>query len=142
MWYRLGRHQTPFLPVPHSPTSLETIPWCTDVLLPIRRYEGDVDISIVPCIGQRLGDDDYDATKSRFKVIGLTKDVIIVMEKKYVDIIVQLLDINTSPLQHVTSELDILHVKLELICDTLNRYAVLQFGITLTTRVVPQPFRG
>jgi hypothetical protein len=124
MWDRLVRHQTPFIPVPHSPTSSERIPWCNDVLVPIRRYEGDVDISIVPCIGQRLGDDDYDAPKSRFQVIGLTKDVIIVMETKDVDIIVHLLDIDTSPLLHVTSDLYILHVKLELICDTLNMYAV------------------
>jgi hypothetical protein len=72
-------------------------------------------------------------------VIGLTNDLIVVMETKDVDIIVQLLDIDTSPLLHVTSDLDTLQVKLESICDTKNRYAVLRFGITLTTTVVPQP---
>jgi hypothetical protein len=58
------------------------------------------------------------------------------METKDIDIMVKVLNIDTSPLQHATSDLDIQLVKLPLICDTLNTYIVLQFGIALTTRVV------
>jgi hypothetical protein len=81
MWDRLP--SVPFTPVPHRHiSSTETPPWCNDFLVPIKRYTGDVDLSILLCIGQRLGDDDYDEANSKFQVIGLTKDVIIVMETK------------------------------------------------------------
>jgi hypothetical protein len=75
MWDSLARshgEQHPLIPVPHRSTLPEAIPWCNDVLIPVRRYEGDVDVSIIPCIRQRLGDDDFDLTTSRFHDIGLT----------------------------------------------------------------------
>jgi hypothetical protein len=109
------------------------------VLIPVRRYEGDIDVSIIPCIGQRLGDDDFDPATSRFHVIGLTQDVIVVMKTQEVDIMVQLLDIDTFRLLHVTSPVDGLQIRLEMICDKLINYAVLRFGITLTNAVVPRP---
>jgi hypothetical protein len=58
--------------------------------VPIKRYTGDVDLSNFPCIRQRLGDDDYDEANNKFQVIGLTKDVLFVMETKYMDIMVQI----------------------------------------------------
>jgi hypothetical protein len=51
-------------------------------------YTGDVHVYIFPCLGHRLGDDDYDGNNSKFRVIGLTKDVIVVMETKDIDIMV------------------------------------------------------
>jgi hypothetical protein len=76
------------------------------------RYEGDIYVSIIPCIGQRLGDDDFDPKTSRFQVIGLTQDVIVVMESQDVDIMVQLLGIDTFRLLHVISPVDGLQIKL------------------------------
>jgi hypothetical protein len=61
------------------------------------------------------------------------------METRDVDIMVQLLDIDTFRLLHVTSPVDRPQIKLEMICDKLNNYRVLQFGITLTNAVVPHP---
>jgi hypothetical protein len=75
MWDTLARshgERHPVIRVPHRSTLTEAIPWCNDVLIPVRRYEGDVDVSIIPCIGQRLGYFDFDPTTSRFQVIGLT----------------------------------------------------------------------
>jgi hypothetical protein len=61
------------------------------------------------------------------------------METQDVDIMVQQLHIDTFRLLHVTSPLDRLQLKLEMICDKLNNYAVLRFGITLTNAVIPHP---
>jgi hypothetical protein len=105
----------------------------------VRRYDGDTDVSIIQCIGQRRGNYDYDPTTSRFQVIGLTQDVMIVMETQDIDFILHLLHINTAPPLHVTPSLDRLLITLEMICDELNRYKVLKFGIKLANSVVPHP---
>jgi hypothetical protein len=72
--------------------------------------------------------------------MGLTQDVIVVMETQDVDIMVKLLDIENFRLLYVISPVDRLQIKLEMICDKLNNYAVLQFGLTLTNAVVPHPY--
>ena len=108
-----------------------------EVLIPVRRYEGDVDISIITCIG-RAPDDIYEPQTSRYHVIGLTDNIIIIMETSEIDPVIELLRLHTRvPLRNVTSAEEIILIKLELICDAFNRLQVLRFGITLTTSVVP-----
>ena len=45
-------------------------------------------------------------------------------------------------LNNVTSAEEIVLIKLELICDALNRIRVLKFGIDLTTTVVPDRLKA
>jgi hypothetical protein len=62
----------------------------------------------------------------------------IIMETRDIDFVLEILKIPLArPLHNVTSAEEIILIKLELICDTFNRFKVLQFGITLTTSVVP-----
>jgi hypothetical protein len=70
MWDRSARthgEQHPVVPVPHRSAPTATITRCNNVLIPIRRYDGDVDVSIIPCIGQRLGDDTLTLLLEGFK---------------------------------------------------------------------------
>jgi hypothetical protein len=137
---------TPISPVQTSSTdtptdtpSAETLPWCRDVLEAIKRYTGDVNLSTFPSISKRLRDDDYSKTDTKFEVIGLTKDIIIVMDNTDINMIFTLINIDMSPVNNAKSELDAQHIKLALICDALNTWQVLQFGCMLTSQVVPVP---
>jgi hypothetical protein len=112
------------------------------VLLPIRRYTGYVDVSIIQCIGRNPDDDHYNPSTSKYHVIGLTDDVMIVMETQDINFVLQLLKIPLLPLHNVTSPEEQMLIKLELIFDELNRYQVLKYGITLTTSVVPYPLEA
>ncbi len=69
---------------PIVPPPVEQPGWGTEVLIPVRRYEGDVDISIITCIG-RAPDDIYEPQTSRYHVIGLTDNIIIIMETSEID---------------------------------------------------------
>jgi hypothetical protein len=63
-------------------------------------------------------------------VIGLTDDVMIIMETQDINFVLQLLQIPLHPLNNVTSPEEQILIKLELICDELNRYKVFKYGIT------------
>jgi hypothetical protein len=71
--------QTSSTNTPTDTPSAEILPWCRDVLEPIKRYTGDVNLSTFPSIRKRLRDNDYSKTDTKFEVIGLTIDVIITM---------------------------------------------------------------
>jgi hypothetical protein len=66
----------------------------------------------------------------------------IVMETQDINFVLQLLQIPRLPLHTVTTPEEQLLIKLELICDELNRYQVLKYKITLTTSVVPYPLEA
>jgi hypothetical protein len=108
-----------------------------DVLVPVRRYTGYIDVSIIQCIGRTPDDDHYNHSNSNYHVIGLTDDVMIIMETQDINFVLQLLQIPLLPLHYVTSPEEQILIKIELICDELNRYKVLKYGITLSTLVVP-----
>jgi hypothetical protein len=78
--------------------------WCHDVLIPVRRYDGLVDVSIIYCIGRAPDDDHYDPRTSKYHVIGLTDNVMIIMESRDIDFVLDLLQIPLHrPLHNVTS---------------------------------------
>jgi hypothetical protein len=104
--------------IPHVSRSQRSSPveqpgWCHDVLIPVRRYEGFVDVSIIPCIGRFNDDDHYDPRTSKYHVIGLTDDVAIIMETRDIDIVLDLLKIPLHrPLHNVTSPEEQILIKL------------------------------
>jgi hypothetical protein len=61
------------------------------VLVPVRRYTGYVDVSIIQCIGRYPDDDHYSPSTSKYHVIGLTYDVMIVMETQDINFVLKLL---------------------------------------------------
>jgi hypothetical protein len=101
-------------------------------------YEGTVDVRMFPFIWQKLESDHYDEINSTFQVIGLTSEVIIVMRTCDMDEMLHLQQINQSSLSHATTTKQLHHMKLELLCDDLNRQKILRNGNYLATDVIPQ----
>jgi hypothetical protein len=70
-------------------------------------------------------------------VIGLTPEVIIVMRTCDMDDMLHLQHINQTSLAQATTIKQLQHIKLELLCDELNKKQVLKHGIDLKTNVIP-----
>ena len=64
---------------PSRSQPVEQPEWGTQVLIPVRRYDGFVDVSIINCIGRAPDDTFYNPQTSMYHVIGLTDDAMIIM---------------------------------------------------------------
>ncbi len=104
--------------IPHVSRSQRSSPveqpaWGTEVLIPVRRYDGLIDVSIIHCIGRANDDDHYDPRTSKYQVIGLTDDVMVIMETRDIDFVLDLLKIPLNrPLHNVTSPEEQILIKL------------------------------
>ncbi len=97
----LSRHH---VPEPSRYPPIEQLEWGTQLLIPVRRYDGYIDVSIITSIGRAPDDTFYDPRTSKYHVIGLTDDIIIIMDTSQINFVLQLLKIQTQePLNNVTS---------------------------------------
>ncbi len=90
-----------------------------------------------PTIGQDINSEVFNPCIGTFQVLGLTSNVLILIRTNDIDHMLHVFRCNLIHLIHGTEPLLLLHQKLELLCNEMNRMKILRNGNDLTIDVMP-----